>query len=161
MMFTGHEIVATIAQIFLHRTAFSSICYILNYTSPDYPSSPLCHLAPVATWADRVRFKMRWSSGLHFVGALDDWPSERCEFPGKRGWAGKRDVNVLGAVRNLTGILDKWVKGDVDDDKANEALKFLVHFIGDMHQPLHLTGRARGGNGVTVSFSGRSTSTPL
>lgn len=26
------------------------------------------------------------------------------------------------------------------------ALRFLVHFVGDMHQPLHLTGRMRGGN---------------
>jgi len=25
-------------------------------------------------------------------------------------------------------------------------LRFLVHFVGDMHQPLHLTGRDRGGN---------------
>ena len=47
----------------------------------------------------------------------------------------------------------------VNDDAANEALKFLVHFMGDLHMPLHLTGRDRGGNSVKVRFGGRITST--
>ena len=41
---------------------------------------------------------------------------------------------------------------------TNEALKFLVHFYGDLHMPLHLAGRARGGNGIKVLFDGRHTS---
>ena len=32
-------------------------------------------------------------------------------------------------------------------DRSDIPLRFLVHFVGDMHQPLHLTGRDRGGNG--------------
>ena len=43
----------------------------------------------------------------------------------------------------LTGD-DSWV-----------ALRFLVHFVGDVHQPLHLTNRERGGNGDPVLFEGR------
>jgi hypothetical protein len=35
-----------------------------------------------------------------------------------------------------------------------EALKFLVHFVGDIHQPMHTTGEARGGNDVHVSEFG-------
>jgi len=39
-----------------------------------------------------------------------------------------------------------------------EALKYLVHFIGDMHQPLHASNNHdRGGNDVTVTFVGRQT----
>lgn len=155
--FTGHEIVATIAQIHLHPSVLPSLCSILNYTDTD-PSAPLCHLAPVATWADRMRYKMRWSAALHYIGAVGDHPSDTCLFPGDRGWAGKSGVNVLGAVRNVTGILEDWVGDLEDDDRANEALKFLVHFVGDMHMPLHLTGRDRGGNGNKVSFDGRVTS---
>lgn len=34
-------------------------------------------------------------------------------------------------------------------------MKFLVHFIGDAHQPLHLTNRDRGGNSDQVVFEGR------
>ena len=35
------------------------------------------------------------------------------------------------------------------------ALRFLTHYMGDAHQPLHLTGRARGGNDISVRFEGR------
>lgn len=31
-------------------------------------------------------------------------------------------------------------------------LRFLVHYVGDMHQPLHLTGRDRGGNQGKVAW---------
>lgn len=33
-----------------------------------------------------------------------------------------------------------------------EALKFLIHFLGDITQPLHAEGIARGGNEIAVSF---------
>ncbi|GLB39346.1 putative S1/P1 Nuclease [Lyophyllum shimeji] len=157
----GHEIVATIAQIHLHPSVFPTLCSILNYTSPD-PTAPPCHLAPIAAWADKVRYHMRWSAPLHYVGALDDHPSQTCAFPGQRGWAGAKGHNVLGAVRNVTGLLEDYVSdahgSAVRHDAANEALKFLVHFLGDLHMPLHLTGRDRGGNSVKVKFGERVTS---
>jgi hypothetical protein len=165
----GHEIVATIAQIHLHPSVLPSMCTILDYTSPD-PDLPRCHLSPIAAWADRVRYHMRWSAPLHYIGAVGDHPSDTCIYPGERGWAGTRGHNVLGAVRNTTDILVEWVQregdrkgngrkhNDEEDGEANEALKFLVHFMGDMHMPLHLTGRERGGNGVKVLFDGRLTS---
>ena len=37
------------------------------------------------------------------------------------------------------------------------ALKFLVHFVGDLHQPFHAIGVERGGNGIPVSVFGRPT----
>lgn len=169
VLYTGHEVVATIAQMHLHPSVLPSICTLLNFTSSN-PDEPLCHLAPIATWADKVRFPMRWSANLHYIGALDDYPSDTCIFPGERGWAGREGGNVIGAIRNVTTILQDWVTAeggglgdgrpydDEIDGLANEALKFLVHFMGDMHQPLHLTGRDRGGNGVKVTFDGRLTS---
>src|SRR5262249_23728353 len=37
-----------------------------------------------------------------------------------------------------------------------EALMFLIHFIGDMHQPLHSSDNGdKGGNGLAVEFLGR------
>ncbi|KAJ7587048.1 phospholipase C/P1 nuclease domain-containing protein [Mycena floridula] len=156
----GHEVVATIAQIHLHPSVLPAICDILNFTSSN-PNEPQCHLAPIATWADKLRFKMRWSASMHYIGALDDHPSQKCIFPGPRGWAGNTNINVLGAIRNDTDILEQWVEdakvGQGDDYTANEALKFLVHFVGDMHMPLHLTGRDRGGNSDKVLFDGRQT----
>ncbi|KAN0091445.1 hypothetical protein V8E55_005011 [Tylopilus felleus] len=40
---------------------------------------------------------------------------------------------------------------------VQDALKFLIHFLGDAHQPLHLTGCNRG-NGDKVAFDGPTTS---
>ncbi|KAF8624988.1 hypothetical protein AX15_005620 [Amanita polypyramis BW_CC] len=160
----GHEIVATIAQIHLHPSAYPTICSILNYTSPN-PDEPPCHLAVVATWADRIRFRMHWSGPLHYVNAIDDHPPETCLFPGEQGWQGREDANVLSATRNVTNLLADYTARTrqgitvtaKDTEVANEALKFLIHFMGDMHQPLHLAGRDRGGNGDKVVFDGRQT----
>ncbi len=160
----GHEVVATIAQIHLHPSVLPTLCDILDFTSRN-PNEPQCHLAPIASWADRLRYKMRWSAAMHYIGALDDYPSQSCLFPGTRGWAGSKNINVLGAIRNDSNILEHWVEDiklrrDTDDGHgtANEALKFLVHFLGDMHMPLHLTGRDRGGNSDKVRFDGRQSS---
>ncbi|KAF5337655.1 hypothetical protein D9758_012999 [Tetrapyrgos nigripes] len=152
----GHEIVATIAQIHLHPTVLPKLCTILNYTSTN-PNEPQCHLAPISTWADRFKYRMRWSAALHYVGARDDYPSKTCAFPGEHGWAGSTDKNVLGGIHNTTYLLDEWTQGTSSVHVADEALRFLVHFIGDLHMPLHLTGRDRGGNSVKVLFDGRQT----
>ena len=141
---------ATIAQIYLHPTVLPTVCDILDNTN--------CHLAPISTWADKIKYRMRWSAALHYVGAIDDYPPNDCAYPGPNGWAGKKEINVLDGVQNVTGLLEDWVKHDASYDTASEALKFLVHFVGDMHQPLHLTGRDRGGNSAKVVWDGRKTS---
>jgi hypothetical protein len=155
----GHEIVATIAQIHLHHTTLPKLCSILNFTNPNL-NEPQCHLAPIATWADRVRYlpQYRWTAPLHYVNGKDDYPSETCAFPGSGGWKGGRGKNLLAGIRNATGILEAW-DGEEEEigSMVNEALKFLVHFMGDLHMPLHLAGRDRGGNGIHVSFDGRTT----
>jgi hypothetical protein len=160
----GHEIVATIAQIYLHPTTLTNVCDILYPGSSEYAAEsgawPPCYLSRVAAWADQVRRqpRYRYTAPMHYIGASEDHPSETCVFPGGKGWAGKRDVNVLGAVRNMTSILIGYTDGYYDVATAEEAIKFLIHFVGDMHMPLHLTGRERGGNGVKVTFDGRVTS---
>ena len=152
---SGHEIVATIAQMYLHPNVLPTLCDIL-----EMPTSK-CHLASVASWADQHRNQMRWSAALHYIGALDDHPSDTCAFPGPRRWAGSQGINVLDGIKNTTSLLQAWVEEDATDAVANEALKFLIHFVGDMHQPLHLTGRDRGGNSVKVLFGRRHTSKPV
>lgn len=110
----------------------------LNSTTPFY--QPSCHLAKVAAWADQIKGRMRWSSALHYVNANGDHPPSTCVF-GEQGWQGAPRINVLSAIQNTTEWLLDGRPG------ADEALKFLVHFMGDMHMPLHLTGRNKGGNG--------------
>src|SRR5258705_7009919 len=42
-------------------------------------------------------------------------------------------------------------------EKRKEALMFLVHFVGDMHQPLHCSdNKDKGGNDVKLDFFGRN-----
>jgi hypothetical protein len=56
-------------------------------------------------------------------------------------------------------IIDfKRVLGDKDAPREDriEALKFIVHFVGDIHQPLHAIGEAKGGNGLHVTEFGSS-----
>lgn len=158
--FIGHEIIATVAQMHLHPSVMPILCDILNYKGN-------CHLAPVAAWADRIRGlpQYRWTGPLHYIGATDDYPSETCAFPGERGWEGRRNINVLSGIRNTTNTLESYMglrkaglTTENDEDAAQVALKFLIHFVGDMHMPLHLTGRDRGGNGIKVSFDSRVTS---
>lgn len=95
---------------------------------------------------------------MHFINPVDDNPPDECPFPGARGWDGKENANVLDAIKNTTSVLQRWVDKKASDAAANEALKFLVHFVGDMHQPLHLAGKERGGNEVKVHFGHKTTS---
>ena len=72
---------------------------------------------------------MPWSGPLHYVNGKGDHPSQKCVF-GDEGWQGAPGRNLLAGIRNTTMWLEKG------NDGAEEALKFLIHFLGDMHQPL-------------------------
>jgi len=100
---------------------------------------------------------MKWSAPLHYANAVADHPPQLCLFPGAKGWEGRQDGNVLAAVRNTTDLLYQWVQqgSDPSDPVASEALKFLIHFVGDMHQPFHLAGRERGANEVHVHWGNK------
>lgn len=135
----GHEVVATIAQVHLFPAAQEAVKAILPRSRG--------HLAPDAAWADRIRGipAYRWSGQLHYTGAIGDYPPDKCRF-GASGWKSEHDV--LHAVSNYTQRL-------LANPTDSESLRFLVHFVGDVHQPLHLTSRERGGNGDPVLFEGR------
>ena len=49
------------------------------------------------------------------------------------------------------GRLKKELSGAPTNEAKVEALKFTVHFVGDVHQPLHTVLEKRGGNGVDVT----------
>lgn len=137
LTWTGHEIIATIAQIHLHPSTRQKLCHIL-------PPEAKCHLAPIAAWADQVRGRYRGTAPMHYINAIRDHPGDHCEF-GEHGWLNE-DINVLTAISNMTQL--------VMDGKGDIPLRFLTHFMGDLHQPLHLTGRDKGGNGAIFLFEG-------
>ena len=87
----------------------------------------------VASWADSVaRDEFPWSPPLHFINT-PDWD---CTYDRTRDCNdnGVQNVCVDGAIQNFTSQL---VAGNAPLT-LNVALKFVIHFIGDIHQPLHV-----------------------
>lgn len=132
----GHEVVAQVASSLLTNTSQHAISALLhgNATLPG-----------IANWADEVREQpeWRWSEPLHFI----DTPDWLCDgYNQTRDCPGGRCVE--GAITNYTQQLSK---GPVLDNEV--ALKFLVHYFGDIHQPLHVGFKGdRGGNSLMVHF---------
>jgi hypothetical protein len=50
---------------------------------------------------------------------------------------------------------------DLSSARRNQAFKFLLHLIGDLHNPLHAESISRGGNDIKVIFSGENTNLHL
>lgn len=106
-------------------------------------------LGELSTWADEVRYVPTWehTAPWHYMNIPDDEPlaSYRTPEGGDVLWAIDHFVQRLG---------DEAL---AFEDRAN-ALRFLVHFVVDLHQPLHV-GRAddRGGNAITFLLDGERT----
>ncbi|MBA0658879.1 hypothetical protein Goklo_011056, partial [Gossypium klotzschianum] len=106
------------------------------------PDSARGELASVCSWADDVRWHYHWSSPLHYV----DTPDFKCNYKYCRDChdtAGHKDRCVTGAIFNYTKQLFSAYQGYspqlsckfvISPDNLTEALMFLAHFIGDVHQ---------------------------
>lgn len=139
----GHEIVSTIASNLLSKRLLRLTSEVLNGET----------LVDVANWADQVAADMPWSYSLHFINVLQD-PCEAgggCSFDYERDCAD--DVCVAGAIMNYSTTLHSAFPHEVNSTSADESLRFLVHYVGDIHQPLHSArGADRGGNTIDVTF---------
>ncbi len=133
----GHSIVAEIAQRHLTDKTADEIDKLIGRGAS---------LASISTWADDVRQDRPKSYNWHFVDiplAVATYDETRdCEDT-DRG-----DCAIKEIARNETVLRD--TKASVTD--RVEALKFLVHFVGDIHQPLHTVLEFRGGNDRHVVF---------
>lgn len=143
----GHEIVGNLAWTLLPSKMQTKIRVALNATDPKRLCEEYCSpLAIVADWADRVRYFKPWSAPLHFIDVRDDLivggcpvsnRSSTCEFQYDRDC--KQDICVAGAILNYTSQIQQLLRPvETNDVQRNssleESLKFLVHFIGDIHQ---------------------------
>lgn len=147
----GHQVVALIAEKHLTPRALAMVKEILAAGTIDPKLSRFCKeggidaMADAATWADDVRGARPATAPWHYV----DIP---------RGTT-RRDVEkycdpqegcVTHAIRDALAVLHST---DADAQKRAEALRFLIHFVGDLHQPLHTTtNNDQGGNCVPVAF---------
>jgi len=103
-------------------------------------------LACVASWADSVRPARPETGPLHFVNI----PRGVTSYDAARDC--KKGACVIEGVRKYQAVLaDRQQKAS----RRSEALKFIVHFVGDMHQPLHdADDKDLGGNEKHVRWFG-------
>jgi hypothetical protein len=104
-------------------------------------------LAEASLWADGIRSEPKWrqTGPWHYVNIPDDQAYD----PAHRS----RDGDVLEALERFTAVLRNPNSRRIDKVVA---LRFIAHFVGDIHQPLHV-GRAsdRGGNEIDLNWFGQ------
>jgi hypothetical protein len=152
----GHAVVAEIAERGLSPNVAAQV-RSLNFAAPlrDIASLP-------DDWrADEVKGTRPGDTGaLHYSNVPNDEP------PFNRARDCKDDQCVVAAIEKYAAILKDKTQ---PRDKRREALIFVVHFVGDLHQPMHSAGGKvrddttgqmvldRGGNLVKIRLLGVET----
>jgi hypothetical protein len=135
----GHRLVARLAEPLLTAEARAAARDLLGGQS----------LADASVWADNIRHYRRDTDKLHFVNI----PLAATSYDSARDCP--RGECIIAAIERDRRILADTA---ASADERAEALRFLIHFIGDLHQPLHVADDAdRGGNQRPVVFLGRPT----
>lgn len=140
----GHLLSGAVANELLSAEGKAYVTKVI----PDYKGD----LARATLWGDEIKgdHSYDWAKPLHYINPIHDNPPSTCAYkPGPEDCP--HDVCVTSGIRNYTTRL---VEGQGDQA---EAFKFLIHFMGDLAQPLHATGRQRGGNLALSRFEGRVT----
>jgi len=144
----GHQLVGELAERDLTPAARAEVQRLLA-------GEPNPTLAGVSTWADEIRAQSRTtgnplgelSSRWHYINferaGCDYVPARECP-----------DGNcVIGAINAQRAIL---ADASQPLQARREALKFVVHFVGDAHQPMHAGFRHdRGGNNFQLNYKGK------
>jgi hypothetical protein len=136
---TGHRIVARLAEIRLTPEARSAVRELLGGQS----------LADASVWADNIRQYRHDADRLHYVNIP---LTDSAYVPARDCPDGQCIIAAIERERRM--IADPAASPDV----RAEALRFLIHFMGDLHQPLHVADDGdRGGNDRLVVFLGHPT----
>jgi hypothetical protein len=144
----GHRLIGEIADRHLDQQTRSKVSELLRDDRlADGRRSGRQTLAEVANWPDEIRDtgRGRKLSPMHY----DEIPlCNRAEYSNycRRGQCATAYLaRQLGILSDPSSSLQR----------RNRALKWVVHLVGDIHQPLHAAGRNdRGGNAVEVAFFG-------
>jgi hypothetical protein len=133
---TGHRAIGYIAQQHLTPEAQARLTEILEGHS----------LAAASTWMDEIRSDdaYDYTSTWHWVTIPDGMAYAETEK--------NPNGDALGKIKEFIAALEE---GTLSAEEERNAVRFLVHLIGDIHQPLHVgTGEDRGGNDFTVIWFG-------
>lgn len=129
----GHQITVQIAELYLTPKAKRELSKILGKKS----------LSEHAYWADKIAYTSEWkhTQPWHYISITDQGEYGSLDTP--------TPENILSALRLC--ILN--LSSDMSASEKKNWLKFLIHFTGDIHQPLHM-GRKEdeGGNKIAVIY---------
>ncbi len=146
----GHQTIALIAEKHLTPEAKQFVEKLLRDNPADPQSGRYCGgpdlglLAAASTWADDIRRQRPDTASWHYINIPRGTPPRPLsEFCGDRGCITK-------AIAEQLAILKDHNAPPVN---RAEALRFIVHFIGDLHMPLHASNNNDlGGNCVAVKY---------
>lgn len=141
--YVGHQTIARIAENHLTPEAKAAIKQLLGNQS----------MSDIASWADEVRNEPEWkyTSTWHYVNV----PAGLNASSFKNTVEHSSNDNLLTALNKCE--LELSSPESTQDQKAND-LKFIVHLVGDAHQPMHVSrAEDKGGNTIQVQFDGRGT----
>jgi hypothetical protein len=140
---TGHRVVGEIAQQHLSKKAKKELRKIIGRET----------LAWWSNWPDFIKSDTTWNhaSPWHYVDlpghmTKDDFIAGLKKLPGKNLYT------------QIPAMLAQLKDKSLPVEQRRIALSFLVHLIGDLHQPLHV-GRDedQGGNKIVVYWFGEKT----
>lgn len=140
---TGHRTIGKIAADHLTPQAKAAVRDLIGDTT----------LADVSTWPDEVRSQpaYRHTAPWHYINlplGLD-----YADFEAKV--KGMTQDNVYSALLQQEQILGNTAS--THPEKV-EALKYIVHFVGDLHQPMHVSREEdKGGNSIQLDYDGSGT----
>ncbi|WP_462159849.1 S1/P1 nuclease [Pseudoalteromonas sp. GB56] len=144
----GHRIIGEIAQQNLSAEAKARVLAILGNHS----------LAQVSTWADEMRsapdeFWQRQSSRWHYINI-----DSKKDFLTATYSAQQHRHDIQDAYTAILSAIEALSSKNTSIEEQAFYLKFLIHLVGDIHQPLHVGRSAdRGGNKINVDFFGKVT----
>jgi len=143
----GHRLTALVAEQYLTPETKAAVAELLHKQT----------LADVASWADEYRSDHPETGKWHFV----DIPGDATSFDRMRDCPAT-ESDPKSPWRDCVTDRILYFEGRLGDpslppQEREMALKFLVHLIGDVHQPFHALGDARGGNDIGVNFMGSTT----
>jgi hypothetical protein len=157
---TGHEVVALIAEPYLKPGVRQKVFALL---AADTSTLTAHDLASEATWADRWRDSDRNTTHVHY-NATEHWHFVDIELAtpdldaachkhpplpaGKPASAGQASACV---VDKITQFAAELAAPATAPEERLLALQFLLHFVGDLHQPLHASDDHDGGGNAKLA----------
>ncbi len=145
----GHRTIGAIADRLLTPAARAQVAGLLAADLDKFGNpSGRTTLESVAVWADEIRGTPADEPRWHY----DDVPL--CGSAPRESYCPGGQCNSA-QLERLTAVL---ADSHADLRTRNEALKWIVHLVGDIHQPLHAADNGDlGGNRVVVALAGVST----